>query len=155
MSAGEWVAKNLETLAITLSFAFFGSAMLLWVSSEKHPISTNRASMVIVAGQLVGSSAALFVFGYLGWPWFVSPIVGVVAGIAAIPIIRSLMKMVERGEDRAGDLADGALDRVVGRQQDRLDRSLARQELRNDVAAGKQEQRLDRAADAFEKRGAP
>ena len=152
MSATEWISKSAETLGITLAFAFFGSSMLLWISADKQPLSVNRASMIIMAGQMVGSATGVFAFGYFGWPWFVSPAVGFVAGIAAIPVIRAIMKIAQRGEDRSGDLADGALDRVVGRQQDRLDRSLARQELRNDVSAGKAEQRLDKAADNQEAR---
>lgn len=114
MNIGEWLSKHIEEFGITLSFAFFGSAMLLWVTAEKQPLSANRAGMVIVAGQLVGSCAALFAFGYLLWPWFVSPLIGAIAGISAIPVIRSVIKIAQRGEDRAGDIADAGINRVAG-----------------------------------------
>lgn len=144
MNWEDWVKTNIQTLGITLAFALFGSALLLWVSADKQTISVNRASMVIVAGQIVGSVATVICFGYLGLGWVWAPGIGLVCGIAAIPIIRSIIKIAQRGEDRATDFADVGFDRVMGRRQDRMDRSAERKDDRIDKIAERMEDRKDR-----------
>lgn len=113
-----WFRLNLQTLGVSLGFAFAGSSMLLWITSDKTPLTASRAVLVIVAGQLVGTIATAGAFGYMQWNIFLAPIIGLVCGIVALPLIRAIAKSGQRVEDRADDLTDGFADRWSPRSRD-------------------------------------
>mgnify|MGYP003657771348 CR=1 FL=1 len=138
MTLETWLKVNIETLAIVLSFSFFGSAMMLWIAAAKAPISVNRAAMAIMGGQVIGSVAALAVFGYLGWSIFLAPMIGVPCGVVALPLLRVVIKFGDRVEDRSASIADSVLNRAVGRQEDKLDRAAGGEEDRKIKAADKE-----------------
>ena len=98
-----------QTLGVTAAFAFGGSGFLLWASSQT--VSPGRALLVIAAGQGVQAAATAFFMGYLGWNIFLAPVVGLVCGLVALPLILAVVKVGQRIEDRAGDIADQQIDR--------------------------------------------
>ena len=103
-----------QTLGVTAAVAFGGSGFLLWGSPQT--ISTARALLVIVSGQFVTAASTALVHGYLGWNIFVAPFVGLVCGLVALPLIRAVVKIGQRLEDRAGDIADRQIDRFGGKK---------------------------------------
>lgn len=123
MSTWAQVWRDLsDTLGVTAAFAGLGSGMALWINNKRQttPDATpGQALVVIAAGQLVASSAAIFVHGYLEWPVVVAPAFGAVCGVLGIVIIRTLVKGGQRVEDRADDLADKAVSMLPGKGGDK------------------------------------
>lgn len=111
-----------DTLGVTAAFAGLGSGMALWINNKRQSTvdaTPGQALVVIAAGQLVASSAAIFVHGYLEWPVVVAPAFGAVCGVLGIVIIRTLVKGGQRVEDRADDLADKAVSLLPGKGGDK------------------------------------
>lgn len=107
----QFIQRYAETLGITLAFAFGGAGLLLWSSREKY--TTSRGLLVIAAGQCLGAGATAFVHGYLGWNIFVAPVVGVVCGLVALPILVGIAKVGERIGQRFPDLGEKLLNKYV------------------------------------------
>ncbi len=101
-----------ETLAISLAFAFGGSAFVLWTVTSA---TVKSGLLVIFSGLLVSSAATILVHGYLGWSVFAAPLVGLVCGLVAMPILYAIRKGGQRVEDRAADLTDAGIKRVTGK----------------------------------------
>lgn len=112
----QFVERYAQTLGVALGFAFGGSALLLW--SSKETITTSRALLVIFAGQCLGAGATAFVHGYLRWNIFVSPVVGVVCGLVALPILTGIAKVGDRLGARMPDVGD----RVIDKYTDKIER---------------------------------
>ena len=106
-----WV-EYAETIGVAAAFAFGGSAFVLWVTPASHEVK--RGILVIIAGQIVTAATIAFMNGYLGWSIFIAPVVGIVCGIVAMPILNAIMKGGHRVEDRADDIADAVIKRGTG-----------------------------------------
>ncbi len=112
MTWRDFVHHYADTLGVAAFFALLGSGLLLFVGSDKVPLSRGRALTVLAAGQFVAAIATAFVHGVLGWSIFLAPFVGAVCGLVALPIILAVVKGGRRVEMRADDIADTALDKV-------------------------------------------
>lgn len=107
----QFIERYAHTLGITLAFAFGGAGLLLWSSREKY--TTSRALLVIAAGQCLGAGATAFVHGYLSWSIFVAPVVGVVCGLVALPILLGIAKVGDRIGQRFPDIGDKLVDKYT------------------------------------------
>ena len=115
----EFFSQFGETLGISATFAFAGSALLLWIDGNRKPATQatmGQAMAVIVAGLLVASCATSFVHGYLMWNIFVAPLVGFVCGLVAMPIVRAVVKGGRRVEARADDITDAGIEKLGGKK---------------------------------------
>lgn len=112
MSWREFLHHYADTLGVAAFFALLGSGFLLFVGSERVPLSRGRAITVLAAGQFVSGIATALVHGYLGWSIFVAPAVGSVCGLVALPIILAVARGGRRVEMRADDIADAGLDKL-------------------------------------------
>ncbi len=101
--------KTGETLGIAAAFCFGGAAFLLWVSADKY--SPQRGLTVIIGGQILNAATVAFVHGYLGWSLYIAPVVGLVCGLVAVPV---LMAIIMLAQDRAGDWLAAVLKRLTG-----------------------------------------
>ena len=108
--------RYVETLGVTLAFAFGGAGLLLWSSRETYTAS--RALLVVVAGQCLGAGATAFVHGYLGWNIFVAPLVGVTCGLVALPVLLGVAKMGERLGKRVPGIGEKIMDKYVAPEKD-------------------------------------
>jgi hypothetical protein len=113
MQWSEFWRSYQETLAIAAAFAFGGSGFVLWTVDNP---SAKRGLLVIISGQFVNAATTILVHGYLGWSIFVAPLVGLVCGIVAMPILNTVMKSGRRVEVRADDVADVVIKRVTGKE---------------------------------------
>ncbi len=107
-----------ETLGISAAFAFMGSAFLLFVQSirsDSTPISRGKATAVVVSALLVDAVATVVVHGYLGWSPFLTPLVGTMAGLVALPLLMTVIRSSERIEERAPDIADKGVSLLPGK----------------------------------------
>lgn len=103
-----------QTLGVTAAFSFGGAGIVLWGSPQI--ITPGRAFLVIVSGQFVTGASTALVHGYLGWNIFVAPFVGLVCGLVAMPIMRAVIKIGQRVDERATDIADRQIDRFGGKK---------------------------------------
>ena len=85
---------------------------MLWTGDN---IAVKRGLLVILSGQVVNAATTVLIHGYLGWSSFVAPVVGLACGIAAMPILNTVMKGSRRVETRADDLTDAGIKRVTGK----------------------------------------
>lgn len=105
----EFWAKTADTIGIGAAFSFIGAAYLLWVSPNEHSVS--RGFTVILAAQILNGVTTAFVHGYLGWSIFIAPVVGLVCGLVAVPV---LMAVIKTSNERAADVIAAALKRLPG-----------------------------------------
>ncbi len=118
MSWREFLQHHAETLGISAAFAFMGSAFLLFlqsISADATPISRGKATAVVVAALLVDAVATAFVHGYLGWSPFLTPFIGVMAGLVALPLLMTVIRSSRRIEERADDIADKGVSLLPGK----------------------------------------
>lgn len=115
MSGGwrEFINLYADTLGVALGFAVGGAGMALWVRGRTEQITRNQALATIAAAMLVACITTAIAHGVLGWSIFLSPLLGFVAGLIALPIIRAVIKGGERVEDRADDIVDKGIDKVT------------------------------------------
>jgi CHASE2 domain-containing sensor protein len=103
--------KTAETLGIAAAFCFAGAGFLLWVAEEKHP--PKRVVTVIIAGQITNAATTAFVHGYLGWSIFIAPLIGLVCGLTAVPL---LMAVIRGGESNADGIIGAAIRKLTGQE---------------------------------------
>lgn len=111
----DWLHDNIETLGVSLAFAFAGSSFFL-AARDRVPFSPRRALVVIVSGLLLAAVATAFVQGYLNWSPFLAPIVGLVSGLVGVFILAAVARGGERIEERAPDIADRGIDRIARKE---------------------------------------
>lgn len=119
MSWRDFLNQYADTMGVTAVFALMGASFLLWTEAgTKAPLSRGRALTVLSAALLVAGVATAFVHGFLGWTIFVAPLVGVVSGLVALPLILTVAKGGRRVEMRADDIADKGIDLLPGKKDD-------------------------------------
>ena len=112
----EFVWSYADSLGVAELFALFAGGILLHVGVPSLPdgkMSNGRAFLVLSAGMMVAAIATAIVIGYLGWSFLFAPLVGGVAGLVALPLILAVARGGKRVQDRAEDLTDRAIDKVV------------------------------------------
>lgn len=101
--------KTGETLGIAAAFCFAGAAFLLWISKESY--SPKSGFAVIIGGQILNGATTAFTHGYLGVSIFVAPIVGLICGLVAVPVLNAIIALAR---DKAGDWVTALLKRFTG-----------------------------------------
>lgn len=112
MTWREFIQDNADTLGITLFFSALASAFMLKAREGQNPITPARALLVISSGQIVGSAATAFLFGYLGWNIFIAPAIGAITGLTGVFVMMGTIKSGERVEERGGELGDAGMNIV-------------------------------------------
>lgn len=100
----EFLDQFRETLGVSAVFAFGGAALHLW--SRKETFSGGKAFSVVLASQMTTAGVSVVVHGMLGWNIFLAPVVGLVCGLIALPVIGGVIVL---GERLGGVLPDFAL----------------------------------------------
>lgn len=108
----EFFEQFRETLGISAVFALGGAFLHLW--SRRETYSTGKAFMVIVASQLTTAAVTAIVHGMLGWNVFLAPVVGLVCGLVALPVIGGVVVLGEKIGASAPDLAMALLAKWRG-----------------------------------------
>lgn len=98
-----------ETIGVAAAFCFAGAGFLLWVTNETH--TPKRGFTVIVGGQILNAAIITFTHGYLSLSIFVAPVIGLLSGLAAVPILMSVIKL---SQEKAGDWVAAILKRFTG-----------------------------------------
>lgn len=106
-----WWNATAETLGITLAFAFGGAGFALWMAKDTSIV---RGFVVILAGLMVASAATVIVHGYFGASPFLAPVVGVVCGLVAMPLLSAIAQI---GQQRAADIVTGVVNKVFGKKE--------------------------------------
>jgi hypothetical protein len=114
MSWRDFLSVYSETLGVALGFSVAGAGFTLWLGDKRFPITKGQAVGTLFAAMMVACIATAFVHGYMGWSIFLSPFVGFVCGLIALPIIRTIIKGGQRVETRADDIADKGINMLPG-----------------------------------------
>ena len=102
-----WWHDTAETIGIALAFSFGGSGFVLWSGKD---YSVQRGLVVILAGLVVTAVATALVHGYFGGSAYLAPLVGLVCGIVAMPVLNAVAQISrERALEAVGALVNKAL----------------------------------------------
>lgn len=107
----QFIERYAQTVGIAAIFAFLGAGLLLWTSKETHTLS--RALLVVVAGECLMLGATAIGHGYLQWTIFVAPIVGLVCGLVALPVLVGVAKLGERLGTKVPDMGEKLVDKYL------------------------------------------
>lgn len=109
MSFWEFIRDNADGLVAALVVAFSAATL----SAFMRGLSTLSVALSLLAAFILVAIATPMAALYWGLPWPMWLLIGGVAGVAGLSIMWGVIKFFERIQNRAGDIADRAVDRVM------------------------------------------